>query len=125
MQEFKTGAVRDEAEDKPRFDLFCPYAMEAIGAVLKEGVKHYGAFNWAKGIPLSRCMESLERHIQQFKEGKVNEDHLAHAACNIMFMLSYIERHKKGVVMHLEGKDFTIGDEIMDLPIFKEASIDD
>jgi hypothetical protein len=47
---FETGAVRDTAEGKPRFDLFSPFAMERIGCWLEQGARKYKPRNWELGM---------------------------------------------------------------------------
>ncbi len=42
-----------------------------------------GDRNWEKGLPLSRFMDSAERHVNQFKAGDRTEDHLAAVLWNI------------------------------------------
>lgn len=86
---FETGAVRDVSEGKPRPDLFSPLAIERIGLWLGKGAEKYTPRNWEKGIPISRCMESLERHIMKYKQGHTDEDHMAAIATNAMFILHF------------------------------------
>ena len=88
-QSFDTGAVRDTAEDKPRPDLMSPFAAERIGDWLAIGALKYAERNWEAGIPISRCMASLERHLMAYKMGKDDEDHMAAIATNAMFILHY------------------------------------
>jgi len=97
-QDFVTGAVRDIATNKPRIDLISPYAQERIGEWLRLGAKKYAERNWEKGIPFSRCIASLERHIQSYKKGKTNEDHLAAIAVNAQFIMHYEEMIKLGLL---------------------------
>ncbi len=57
---------------------------------LELGAKKYSRFNWAKGMPLSRCIDSLGRHLDKAqRDVEDGEDHLAAAACNVMFLLHY------------------------------------
>lgn len=86
-QQFETGAVRDTADDKPRPDLISPFFSERLGEWLRKGAQKYSARNWEKGIPNSRCLASLERHLVKFKQGKVDEDHEAAIAFNIMAII--------------------------------------
>ncbi|HUU93700.1 MAG TPA: dATP/dGTP diphosphohydrolase domain-containing protein [Phycisphaerae bacterium] len=86
-QEFATGAVRDLACGKPRLELISPVFLRRLAAWLAMGAEKYAARNWEKGIPMDRSMGSLLRHINQYREGLRDEDHLAAAACNIMFLL--------------------------------------
>jgi len=91
-QEFATGAVRDTAEDKPRPDLISPFARERLGKWLMQGAKKYSARNWEKGIPISRSLASLHRHLMAFEQGLDDEDHAAAVMCNAMFVLDHLER---------------------------------
>jgi len=97
-QKFDTGAVRDTAEEKSRIDLISPYAQERKGHWLRLGAKKYKERNWEKGIPISRCIASLERHIQDYKKGKTNEDHLAAIAVNAEFIMHYEAMIIKGLL---------------------------
>jgi hypothetical protein len=97
-QEFNTGAVRDTAEGKSRPDLISPYAQMRKGLWLALGAKKYAERNWEQGMPISRCIASMERHIQQYKMGMTNEDHLAAIAVNAEFIMHYEEMIKKGIL---------------------------
>jgi hypothetical protein len=85
-QQFKTGAVRDTAEGKPRPDLISPFAQERLGAWLEKGAKKYAERNWEAGMPLSRMLASLCRHLNKYQQGDQSEDHLAAIMCNAMFL---------------------------------------
>ena len=93
---FETGAVRDTADGKPRFDLFSPFAMERVGLWLMRGAAKYSEHNWSKGIPASRCLASLHRHLMKYMQGATDEDHLSAIATNCMFLLHFEEAVKRG-----------------------------
>jgi hypothetical protein len=97
-QEFTTGAVRDAAGDKPRPDLFSPFALERIGKWLGTGAQKYSERNWEKGMPISRVIASLMRHLLAYMMGKKDEDHMAAVATNAMFILHYEAMMKRGVL---------------------------
>jgi hypothetical protein len=103
-QEFTTGAVRDTAGDKPRPDLFSPFALERVGRWLGIGAKKYAERNWEKGMPVSRVIASLMRHLLAYMMGKKDEDHMAAVATNAMFILHYEAMIKRGV-LHAELND--------------------
>lgn len=88
-QQFNSGAVRDTADGKSRIDLISPYAQWRAGEWLREGAEKYSERNWEQGMPISRCIASMERHIQEFKMGKTNEDHLAAIIVNGQFIIHY------------------------------------
>ena len=97
-QNFDTGAIRDTTEDKPRVDLISPYAQLREGAWLAKGAQKYTERNWEQGIPFSRCIASLERHVQQFKQGLTNEDHLAAIVANATFIMHYEAMIERGLL---------------------------
>lgn len=83
-QQFESGAVRDTQDGKPRYDLIDPGFNARLAEQLRKGAEHYGEHNWTKGIPSSRYMASLLRHVEAYRAGERDEDHLAAAAFNLM-----------------------------------------
>jgi len=69
-----------------RRDMPSPLAMRRLAAWLEVGAQKYTARNWEKGIPLSRTLDSLMRHVLAVAEGRDDEDHLAAILCNLMFL---------------------------------------
>lgn len=108
-QNFETGAVRDTAKGKPRPDLISPFANLREGIWLGKGAEKYSERNWEKGMPLSRCIASLTRHIMAYLMGDDDEDHLAAMRCNTGFLLHYDECIKRGLLPK----------ELDDLPRYK------
>jgi hypothetical protein len=90
-EQFETGAQRDTREGKGRFDLISPVALRRLALVYERGAKKYDDHNWEKGIPMSRCLDSALRHLNQYKLGHRDEDHLAQAAWNVFSMLHFEE----------------------------------
>ena len=91
-------AVRDTADDKPRPDLISPFAEERQGHWLRMGAKRYAERNWEKGMPFSRCIASLKRHVMKYQQGKRDEDHLAAIMFNAMALIHYEEMIERGVL---------------------------
>jgi len=112
-QVFKSGAQRDADENKPRPDLISPFMEERLGEWLRKGAIRYGESNWQKGIPISRCLASLCRHLMRFKQGMVDEDHLSAIIFNAMAIMHYQEMMKRGVLPK----------ELDDLPKYENESI--
>lgn len=109
---FDTGAVRNKSEGKGRYDLLPLAAIRRLAGVYERGSKLYSARNWEKGMPMSRCMDSAVRHTFQYLEGYRDEDHLAQAVFNLMAVIEYDERIKRGVLLP----------ELNDLPPVIEGS---
>lgn len=97
-QDFESGCVRDTAENKSRPDLISPYFNMRVGDHLEKGASKYAERNWEQGMPISRCIASLERHLNQYKMGLMDEDHLAAIGCNIVFVIHYEEMIKRGLL---------------------------
>lgn len=83
-QEFNTGSVRDTNEGKARYDLISIIALQRLAMHYANGSKKYGDRNWERGQPLSRYIESLERHLQKAKVGLEDEDHWSAIIWNAM-----------------------------------------
>lgn len=82
---------------KTRYDLFTQEALDQIGQVLTYGATKYAARNWEKGIPYGRVFAAIMRHMWAWWGGEKNDpdtglNHLAHAGCNIVFLLTYEKR---------------------------------
>lgn len=85
-------------EDKSRYDLLEPYAMEQLVKIFTFGSKKYADHNWMKGMKWSKMLASLKRHIAAFEKGEdfdqeSNLPHMAHAAWNAMGLISYMKYH--------------------------------
>ena len=85
---------------KPPMELISYYAMEELAKTLEFGRLKYSAWNWSDGILYSRVISAAERHIGKWKSREDLDDetglsHLAHAMCNIMFLLDYEARGLK------------------------------
>lgn len=70
-------------------DLLSVFGVERLVRWLELGAKKYEAFNWAKGMYISRCMDSALRHLDKVARDMADEDHTAAVMCNLMFMLHY------------------------------------
>jgi hypothetical protein len=82
--EFATGAVRDASEGKGNPSLIPIDALRAVARRFEDGATKYGRDNWQQGIPLSRYVDSLYRHLWQFMEGDTTEDHAGAIIWNAM-----------------------------------------
>lgn len=83
--------------NKPRYDLIPPEAIGAVTQVLTMGAAKYGDRNWEKGMSWGRCFAACMRHLWAWWRGESKDpesglSHLAHAACNVFFLLAYETR---------------------------------
>lgn len=88
---------------KARWDLL-PYAQLEKGVeVLTFGSIKYGDNNW-KGVETHRYKSALMRHLVAYFKGETfdeesKKEHLAHALCNILFLMYKDEEERNN------GKD--------------------
>ena len=79
---------------KPPLSLLPREALEGVAEVLAFGAKKYDVHNWRKGMKWSRLLDATLRHIVRFADREdcdeeSNLSHLAHAACNLCFLMHY------------------------------------
>lgn len=91
----KAEGVKSD-QGKPGMDLIPYDALAEVARVLDFGAQKYSPGNWAKGMKLSRLIAACERHLGEFKEGRDIDpesslNHIAHATCNLLFMLWMIK----------------------------------
>jgi hypothetical protein len=72
------------------------FGAERLVHWLELGATKYSEFNWARGMYISRCMDSALRHLCSLARGLDDEDHAAAFMCNIMFMLHYAREIEAG-----------------------------
>lgn len=85
--EFTTGAVRDAMSGKGCPSLIPLEALRAVSKRFEDGATKYGRDNWKKGIPLSRYVDSLYRHLWQLMENDQAEDHGGAVIWNAMCLI--------------------------------------
>lgn len=84
IRQFPTGAQRNNAAGKGRFDLLPVDAIFAVAKHYEKGALKFGDNNWRRGIPINVLLDSGIRHAFQALRGDTDEDHLAAAAWNIL-----------------------------------------
>ena len=90
---FETGAVRDMAEGKGRYDLLPWEAIHELALHCEEGALKYGERNCEKGIPIHSLIDSALRHLSKYMQGMKDEPHLRAAMWNIAFAIYMEQRH--------------------------------
>jgi hypothetical protein len=88
---YATGAVRTSDAELTRYDLISPVGLAAVAAACAEGAAKYGDFNWEKGMPANDMLNHAIRHLYLFLGGDRSEDHLGHAAWNVMGAIHSLE----------------------------------
>jgi hypothetical protein len=97
----KTEAVK---ADSGRTDwTLLPFeTLEEVAKVLEFGAKKYSGWNWTTGggFQWLRVARAALNHIFKWLRGEDNDDesglsHIAHAMCNLIFLLHYIQNKDK------------------------------
>jgi hypothetical protein len=83
-RKFVSGATRDLAIGKGRYDLLPPTAIARVARRYQEGGNIYGDRNWERGMPLHVFIDSALRHIFLTLAGDDQEDHMAAVVWNIL-----------------------------------------
>lgn len=93
MVRYETGSVRSSAVEDYRYDLITPIGLAAVARTCAEGAQKYGDHNWEKGQPVSDILNHAIKHLYDFLSGDRSEDHLGHAAWNVMAAIHTCEVH--------------------------------
>jgi hypothetical protein len=98
---------RKDDGGKPRIELITSEFIFALATVLTFGAQKYADRNWEAGMKWSRVFGAMMRHLWawwagvgptcvNFAFGPLDEEskfsHLWHAACCLMFLVSYEQR---------------------------------
>lgn len=86
-RKFSSGAERNDAASKGRFDLIPSCVLEALAKRLELGANEHGEYNFMLGIPNNSLYDSAMRHLCQAKAGMHDEPHLAAALTNVAFLI--------------------------------------
>jgi hypothetical protein len=89
---FEGGAVREPDTGRPRVSLIPPSSIARLGQHFTNGAEKYADHNWKRGIPYSRMLDSMHRHILAFEEGDTSEDHLAAIAWGAVCLMYFEDK---------------------------------
>ena len=92
ITQFPSGAIRSSDAEGVRFDLITPIGLRRLAETCAEGACKYGDYNWTRGIPASVMLNHAIRHIYLYLAGDEGEDHLAHAAWNLLAVCHFEEK---------------------------------
>lgn len=96
MENFSTGSRRDSRDGKGRYDLIPWIVISQLSKRFESGAQLYGDRNWEKGQPLGRYLDSALRHLFQFLEGEINEDHGIASIWNLIALMATLQKIRDG-----------------------------
>lgn len=78
-------------DGKPELSYVDMNCLIPCASVLAFGAKKYSRNNWKKGMPVTKILDSLMRHIGDLQNGKVLDEEsklaiIGHIQCNAMFL---------------------------------------
>ncbi len=84
---------------KPACELLSPIALLGTSAVLAFGAKKYAAHNWRKGLPWSKVIGAIMRHLLAIMRGEDIDPesglpHVDHLNTEVMFLQEFFRTHK-------------------------------
>lgn len=94
--QFNTGAQRDGMEGKGMPSLLPVFPLWLLSKRLEDGAKKYGRDNWRKGIPLSRYVDGLHRHLWKWMLGWEDEDHEGALLFNVVGLVQTAQDIREG-----------------------------
>lgn len=98
MDQNKEGMKFDAG--KPRWTLLPWKQVEQIVEILTFGAKKYADNNWQKvENSRARYFDAMQRHLIAWFEGEKTDpesgkSHLAHAGCNLLFLMWFDDQNK-------------------------------
>lgn len=98
-QEKGSGARYDAG--KTRYELIPTHLLKSTADVFAYGANKYAAWNWTKGMPWSKVIGCLKRHLAAIESGEDIDPesglpHIGHLMCNALMLEHYRENYKTG-----------------------------
>ena len=87
LENFESGAVREDKSGKGRMDLIPWCAILRISQHMQDSLKVYEERNWEIGLPMHSMIDSAMRHLAKYMDGQRDEDHLCAAATNLLMAM--------------------------------------
>lgn len=64
---FPSGAIRSDNRGRERYDWISPLALKELAEYLANTENSFSQVNYYKGLPTEACVESLMRHLNDFR----------------------------------------------------------
>lgn len=108
--QYPGGASRSDRTGKGRYDLISPHGLRRLAKHYENGAVQHGERNWEAGFPISRCVDSAMRHLNQIRLGDASEDHWAAVAWQAFAAMHFEEEVELG----------NLSETLLDLPTHSE-----
>lgn len=74
IRRFPSGAIRSDNRGRERYDFISPLALKELAQFLATTENAFASDNYFLGIPEEACMESLLRHVNDYRINKKKEE---------------------------------------------------
>lgn len=74
IRRFTTGAIRSDNTGRERYDFISPLALKELAQFLATTENSFAQTNYFKGIPENACIESLLRHVNDYRINGTKEE---------------------------------------------------
>jgi len=106
MKKNKEQAMRFNT-DKAPISMVPSSLIKETAKVMGFGAAKYDRDNWKKGMPFTSVFDSLQRHLLAWNSGEDFDpesglSHLAHASCNIAFLIEFTKTRPEFDDRHIE-----------------------
>ena len=96
----KGSGARYDAGKVP-YELIPTHLLESTAMVFGYGAKKYAAWNWAKGMPWTKVIGCMKRHLAALERGEDIDPesglpHIGHLMCNALMLEHYMATYKEG-----------------------------
>lgn len=96
----KGSGARYDAGKVP-YELIPTHLLESTALVFGYGAKKYAAWNWAKGMPWTKVIGCMKRHLAAIERGEDIDPesglpHIGHLMCNALMLEHYMSTYKEG-----------------------------
>lgn len=105
---YETGAERSADCDDVRYDLISPIGLRSLAQTYAEGAAKFGAHNWENGMPAADMLNHAIAHIFAYLSGDRDENHLGHAAWNVIGAIHSVEKWPEMNRDMLRGPNCTV-----------------
>ncbi len=90
IERYGSGAIRSSVPE--RWDLVPAAGLLRVAEAMAHGAAKYGENNWTRGMPARSILNHAIKHVYQWLDGDRSEDHLGHAAANLLMAIHSVER---------------------------------
>lgn len=95
------GQGKRNDQGKVRYELIPTHLLESTANVFDFGARKYSSWNWLAGMPWSKVIGCMKRHLAAIERGEDIDPesglpHIGHLMCNALMLEHYRLSYKEG-----------------------------